>query len=354
MSRYSKAIQKINLEAVNNAHTKVIKLVGKNKSVIDFGCSSGYLDEVLRDKFGCKVWGVEIDKEDAKKAERFCEKVLVGDIESYFWQKRIGNKKFDVAIFADVLEHLKDPLGVLKKTKKFLKPKGFVVASIPNIAHLSVRLELLLGQWRYEELGLLDKSHLRFFDFNRAIELFEDAGFYIKKTDFVTGDLPKSIVRNFLRQANLVLTPELEKLLYSKDAQVFQYIVKAGVRKPADYVSPKMKDLPKPIEDWSKFVKEAGALIKQKDQELTSLRSQVSVFQEQLREKDKVLDLGDDKNKRTRELEQELREKERKVNEYFAQLNKIYHSKTWRLLWIYKQIVGFPNRIVQLFKKKKK
>jgi hypothetical protein len=112
-----------------------------------------------------------------------------------------------VLVFGDVLEHLKDPQRALERFKPFLDPGGHVVASIPNIAHGSVRLALLRGRFRYRSLGLLDNTHLRFFTRETVEEVFGGAGFLIsevKRTrqdvfdteiDVDEGEIPEEVVR---------------------------------------------------------------------------------------------------------------------------------------------------------------
>jgi O-antigen biosynthesis protein len=168
----------VNLEHDNSSHTMIVELVGYNKNVLDIGCSTGYLAEVLVQR-GCRVTGIEIDPKSARRAEEHCERVIVGDVESLDLGKELDEGSFDVIIFGDVLEHLKDPLQALRRLKSSLGPRGYVVASIPNIAHGSVRLALMQGKFRYHSVGLLDSTHLRFFTRESLEQLFKDAGFLI-------------------------------------------------------------------------------------------------------------------------------------------------------------------------------
>ena len=93
-----------------SAHSQVVALAGKNRKILEFGCGKGFVSEQLRKK-GNKITAVEIDAGSAKKAQKFCEKIIVGNIEEMDFEK-IG-KGFDIAIFADVLEHLKNPKETL-------------------------------------------------------------------------------------------------------------------------------------------------------------------------------------------------------------------------------------------------
>lgn len=162
------------------AHVKIKALVEKDKKVLDVGCATGKLASELKTN-GNIVYGIEIDPEQAEIARSICEKVFVGNIEDT--QLDLREKFFDVIVFADVLEHLKKPEEVLMKMKRFLKDDGFMVISLPNIAHISIRKNLLLGSFNYSELGILDRTHLRFFTLKTARELISNCGFKTLSTD---------------------------------------------------------------------------------------------------------------------------------------------------------------------------
>src|SRR5215211_2020762 len=174
----SKYETRIDLENKNSSHTLIVELVGHGKRVLDIGCANGDLAEVLAER-GCEVTGIEIDPEAARQAEERCERVTVGDVENLDLSGELDEESFDVVLFGDVLEHLKDPLQTLKRLKSFLRAEGYAVASIPNVAHGSVRLALLQGKFQYSSLGLLDDTHLRFFTRESVEQLFTEAGFLI-------------------------------------------------------------------------------------------------------------------------------------------------------------------------------
>jgi len=165
----------IDLSNRNNSHTLMIELVGGSKRVLDVGCASGYLARALGER-GCSVSGLEHDPEAAEEARPYLEQLVVGDVEELDLLEAFGERRFDVIVFGDVLEHLRDPLAVLRSARGLLAERGSVVASIPNVAHGSVRLALLAGRFDYQPLGLLDSTHVRFYTRASVEELFRDAG----------------------------------------------------------------------------------------------------------------------------------------------------------------------------------
>ena len=162
---------------------KLLRFVGNNKIVLEIGCASGCQSKVLTEHFGCKVTGVEIDAAAAEEARKFCDSVIVGDIEELDLATMISDKKYDVVILADVLEHLKYPENVLEKIKPFLADDGCVVASIPNIVHAAAIYEMMKGKFDYRDFGLLDDTHIRFFTKKTIYQVFERAGLVIVNLD---------------------------------------------------------------------------------------------------------------------------------------------------------------------------
>ncbi len=162
----------------NSSLKKMSRLVGENKRLIDFGCATGYLAQLLKSK-GCEVTGVEVNSKAAEVAEQYCEQVIVADLDFVSLAEILPGQVFDVAVFGDILEHLRDPWKLLEETRQLLKPEGYVVASIPNIAHGAIRLALLQGRFEYMEVGILDNTHLRFFTRKTVEELFAHCGYFI-------------------------------------------------------------------------------------------------------------------------------------------------------------------------------
>ena len=147
--------------------------------VLDVGCGSGTFGQLLR-KNGNYVEGITISEKEAGIARKKLDNVYVLDVEEDLPSL---NGEYDLIIFADILEHLRNPWEVLKKFKPYLKGSGRLIISVPNIATWSIRFGLLLGRFEYRETGLMDVSHLRFFTVKTIKELVEKAGYSISAID---------------------------------------------------------------------------------------------------------------------------------------------------------------------------
>jgi 2-polyprenyl-3-methyl-5-hydroxy-6-metoxy-1,4-benzoquinol methylase len=162
------------------SHARVAKLVGADKLVLDIGCGGGFLAERLAAR-GCQVTGVDNDEVLLKRAQTVCREVLRHDLDAV--DSMDVSARFDVVVMADILEHLRVPEKVLAQARSWLRPGGFAVISIPNVAHVSVRLKLLLGRFDYGPTGILDRTHLRFFTRRTFTSLLAEAGYEI--SDFI-------------------------------------------------------------------------------------------------------------------------------------------------------------------------
>jgi methionine biosynthesis protein MetW len=163
------------------SHRLVLDLVPARSRVLDVGCAEGYLATELMAR-GCDVVGVEPDARAAAIARERGLDVLEVDIE----QVTLDAAGFDVVIFADVLEHLRDPEEVLRR----MLPAGRAVVSLPNIAHWTARRTLLTGRFPREDFGLFDRTHLRYFTRATARELAEEAGYRVAAERFADAPLP--------------------------------------------------------------------------------------------------------------------------------------------------------------------
>jgi SAM-dependent methyltransferase len=150
--------------------------------VLDVGCGSGANGRWLVEH-GFESFGLTHSIEEASLARRSYRGVVVSDAEKFF--PCPAGRSFDAILFIDALEHFRDPWSVLANCRSSLGGSGAVVAFIPNIGHLKARLSLLAGSFRYTRMGLMDRTHLRFFDRQSVRELFTASGYRIETSEDV-------------------------------------------------------------------------------------------------------------------------------------------------------------------------
>jgi len=166
------------------SHMLVYGRIERGSEVLDIGCAAGYFAKKLKEK-QCRVWGIDSDKQSAQIAQKYCQKVIVADLEQI--KKLPFRKKFDYILLLDILEHLENPPSVLNLIKPCLESTGKVIVSVPNIAFLSVRLALLFGNFNYQKLGILDENHLHFYTKKTFQKLLKDSGFKIEEIEASSG-----------------------------------------------------------------------------------------------------------------------------------------------------------------------
>jgi len=179
---------------------------------LDIGCGNGSFGKMLKEKFDCEVWGVEPDKESATLAGEKIDKVISSVFDGNL---DFQGQKFDCIFFNDVLEHLVEPSVAILSAKKLLKSDGCIISSIPNILHFFTIWKILETQdWRYEDAGIMDKTHLRFFTRKSIVRMFEKCGL---KIDDIQGINP-----TYGKKYHLLNALFLNKI---KDMKYIQFVV---------------------------------------------------------------------------------------------------------------------------------
>lgn len=161
---------------------------GRGRRVLDAGAADGFLSERLTAQ-GWRVTAVERDPAQAARARGKCHEVVVADLADA--APRLAGS-FDAIVYGDVLEHLSDPLDVLLALNPALADDGVVIASVPNVAHLWVRLQLMAGRFEYTDRGILDRTHLRFFTRRTFLALLAQAGLVVE--DLLVTPVPLPLV----------------------------------------------------------------------------------------------------------------------------------------------------------------
>lgn len=160
--------------------SKVIKDKKEVKNILDVGCGYGLLSKELKKTFPkLDFYGIEHSKEASRSSQKIL-KLLQCNIEDIALIKRkLKTQKFDAIIFSDVLEHLYDPVDIIKSYQSFLNQDGTIVVTVPNIANIFSRLALLFGYFNYNETGVMDKTHIRFFNKQNLKQLAKESNLQI-------------------------------------------------------------------------------------------------------------------------------------------------------------------------------
>jgi len=161
-----------------SSHSVILRLAGEGggRRLLDVGAAHGYLAAALRMQ-GFRVTGIEADSVLGEEAAKHCDEFLLLDLDGPL---PAFAQPFDLMVFGDVLEHLKDPAAVLRTFTGSLQEDGAVIISLPNVANLYVRLNLLFGRFEYQDRGLLDRTHLRFFTRKSFRQFLHEAGLEIE------------------------------------------------------------------------------------------------------------------------------------------------------------------------------
>jgi len=156
---------------------KIFEQVPAGSIVLEIGCGSGRLANILTIWKKCRVYCVDKDPIISSFAKGKCLEVLNIDIENTDLPYEKG--VFDCIIIGNVLEHMIEPLQVLTRLKKYLKKDGLLIYSVPSIVNWHSRLTICLGKFEYEDGTVFERTHLRFFTLRSAKNLALDSGYHI-------------------------------------------------------------------------------------------------------------------------------------------------------------------------------
>lgn len=154
-----------------NSISIILKQIKPNTCVLEFGPAMGRMTKYLKEELNCKVYIIELDTEGFNSSMRFAVDGYLGNADKKEWLEKFKNMQFDYVIFADVLEHLRNPEEVVLAARNLLKREGKLILSVPNIAHNSVIINLINNRFDYKDIGLLDNTHIKFFTYYTLQEM---------------------------------------------------------------------------------------------------------------------------------------------------------------------------------------
>ena len=171
---------------------QTIELIPRASRVLDIGCATGFMGEYLKKEKDCSVVGIELGRDEALQAKKVLDYVIIGNAEDEDVINKVKGK-FDVVIASAIIEHLKDPWSALRLWRRLLSKNGLLIVTTSNITHWSTRASILKGNFDYKDYGILDNTHLRFFNTKTFPKLVKDSGFNVVKfsIDPVGGGFPK-------------------------------------------------------------------------------------------------------------------------------------------------------------------
>ncbi len=211
----------------NASYARIREMVGSGKRVLDVGCGPGNLAAVLH-QAGNAVVGIDIDEGGLAAAQHACERTIKADLDHVELDEIVGEDRFDVVVFADVLEHLRNPARLLGSSRRIMREGGYAVVSIPNVAHGAVRLALLRGRFEYQQLGILDDSHLRFYTRESVLKLLSESGFIATRVERTTASVfESSDLVPFVRRDDFDLAV-IAEIMRDQDAETLQFVVRAA------------------------------------------------------------------------------------------------------------------------------
>lgn len=211
---------------LKNTMSVIINWIKPGSTVLEFGPATGRLTKFLSQQMACAVTIVEIDEISGKDAKIYAKKSFLGkkkgDIENFYWYKK-SKGKFDYIIFADVLEHLRNPQAVINKCSDVLGDDGEILISIPNVTHNSIIIDLMKNKFLYQKLGLLDETHIHFFTYESFCEMIKEVDLVICGVDFIYSRVGNNEIKNTYFDIPTEVSNYLRK---REEGSIYQYLFK--------------------------------------------------------------------------------------------------------------------------------
>lgn len=324
----------------NDAHGISLQLVGKGKRVLELGAASGHVTKALK-SLDNTVTAVERDGRFESSLATIADSVLITDLDWLDLREKLSGQKFDVVLAGDVLEHCHQPELVLLQLHDLLADDGYVVISLPNIAHADVRLALLTGKFEYRPTGLLDQTHVRFFTRDTITSFLNQNDFDVAEVFASTAALGTT---EFGAPSPSIPREAIAFVQEDRDSQVYQYIVRAVPRSRRtnavdEQLSNEIQSHDNLLAKLSLYEEYVGQM---NSASISSLESQLEAVRAELEQakielnnqRVKVLEARDHAIGASAELgvmRYRYSESQKLVDSLVHQLNLLHGSRTWRI-----------------------
>jgi len=329
--------------SVGSSHDLLFQGAITARNVLDVGCSTGGLASALVDG-GSIVVGLDRDAAAVQEACRRGVDARVVDIEAVGLNQAAPGESFDCVVFGDILEHLVDPGKIMIEARSVLNPGGYLMVSVPNVSHGSVTLGLILDRWDARDVGLLDRTHLRFFTLDSFMDLAESCGYAVIQVQRVVSHVndPTQTATLAVRGVRLVPDALLQAIQVSPEASTLQFVFRL------EPIDPKIDD----VSLGRQLVIDARIAMRDAVRENVSLRSEVSYFERReslaisalsdaMRSRDEVIGLEAECGNLRIQLDKALLSAQANEQHRILQVAAIQSSVAWRV----GRALTFPFRV---------
>ena len=211
----------------DSAAAKILRWVKDGSKVLEIGAGSGSIAIELKRNNNCHVTALDINPQFVERLGTICDAAYQIDLNDECWPEVLEDEKFDVVIAADILEHLWDPWTTLSQIRALIKEDGDIIISLPHAGHCVVSACLINGDFDYQDGGLLDRTHIRFFALKNIQSLINNAGLGIVDAHFVV-KRPEST--DLAIQWNRLSAELRQVLLDNRHSCVYQVVVKTKAK----------------------------------------------------------------------------------------------------------------------------
>ncbi len=210
-----------------------VLMSGFEKNVLDIGAGPGSITDKLISHGRHHVDALEIDDDAIAILKTKCEHVIKANLDEEWLCHLPAGKRYDIVLATDVLEHLRDPWRVLKDMGELIDDAGEIILCIPHTGYAGIYACLYENDLTYQQTGLLDKTHIRFFGLKNIEQLIEQAGLKLVDARYVIIPPHKGEFKEQWRRLPWNFKRQVIKNRYTSVYQVVVKLQKTGTKVPA-------------------------------------------------------------------------------------------------------------------------